>query len=371
MMIVKIEKPSNIKSAISTLKETSANLYGELKKTSRYSISVVAIQSSNKLSKLSATLDFGNNYIMNFSVMTRFRLFVSLLLFSLLISFGYLKSSAQTQDEDEINIESALVVLNAVVTDKNGKTVYGLKKSDFKIFEDGKEQALPTDFFEAQETPFAVVILLDSSGSMEERVSLARSAAISFLNGLRTDDNAAIYNFDSKVSLIQNFSNTSDISEKVFDVKANGMTVLNDAIYNAALELDKRPEKRRAIVVLSDGADTQSKYSSDKALKSALRANAVIYTVDMSSKNNIGSSRVQMIQNQAVLKNFANKSGGRFINTPGGFQLREAFQDIVQELGNQYTFGYQPADSKKDGKWHSIEVRVSRPNLKYQNARGL
>ena len=307
---------------------------------------------------------------MNFSGMIRFRLFISLLFFPLLFSFVCLQSSAQTQDDDEINIESTLVVINAVVTDKNGKTVYGLKKSDFKIFEDGKEQELPTDFFEAQETPFAVVILLDSSGSMEERVSLARAAAISFLDGLRTDDNVAIYHFDSKVSLIQNFSNTSDISEKVFEIKANGMTVLNDAIYNAALELEKRPEKRRAIVVLSDGADTKSKYSADKALKAALQANAVIYTVDMSSKNNFGSSRVQMILNQEVLKNFANKSGGRFINTPGGFQLREAFQDIVQELGNQYTFGYQPADSKKDGKWHSIEVRVSRPNLTIRTREG-
>jgi Ca-activated chloride channel family protein len=268
-------------------------------------------------------------------------------------------------DDEEITIESSLVVLNASVTDKNGKTVFGLKKSDFRVFEDGVEQEL--EFFEAQESPFAAVILIDTSGSMEQRISLARSAAINFLDGLRADDNVAIYNFDSKVSLIQDFSNSRDITEKIFDLKAYGMTVLNDAVYHAALELEKRPEKRRAIIVLSDGADNRSAHSASKALKAALKAHATIYTVDMSSIKTGGRERMQ---NQSVLKNFASKTGGRFISTPGGIELRSAFSSIVEELGNQYTFGYEPQNVKMDGKWHSIEVRVSRPNLNIRTREG-
>lgn len=262
-------------------------------------------------------------------------------------------------DDDEISVESNLVVINAVITDKSGKPVLGLKRSEFKVFEDGKEQEQTLDFWEAQETPFAVVILMDTSGSMEQRVSLARSAAINFLDGLRLSDNVAIYNFDSKVALVQDFSNSRDITEKAFDLKADGMTALNDAIFKAANELGNRAEKRRAIVVLSDGADNISKKSSSKALKAALDNNALIYTVDMSPMEMSGKARMQ---NQGVLKNFAEKTGGKFIATPGGSELRNAFQNIVEELGNQYTFGYEP-NVKKDGKWHSIEVRVSRPNL--------
>lgn len=273
--------------------------------------------------------------------------------------------SAQVTEEDAIIVESSIVVLNITVTDQNGKAVGGLKQPQFKVFEDGKEQTI--DFFAAEQTPFAAVVLLDTSGSMESQISLARSAAITFLNGLRVDDNAAIYNFDYKVSLVQDFSNSRDIVEKIFDLRANGMTVLNDAIYEAAQVLSKRPEKRRAIVVLSDGADTKSKYSADKALKAAIEANATIYTVDMSSDQMNARDRLQV---QTVLKNFAEKSGGKFIAAPGGMALRQAFSEIVQELGSQYTLTYMPTNNAKDGKWRSIEVRISKPNLTIRTRKG-
>ncbi len=284
----------------------------------------------------------------------------------LLLIFGCFSLSVFAQDEDEvINIESSVVILNAAISDNNGRTVSGLKQSQFKIFEDGKEQKI--DFFQSEETPFAAIILLDTSGSMEQHVSMARSAAINFLDGLRPDDVAAIYNFDSKVSLVQDFSNSRDISHRVFDLKADGYTVLNDAIYQAAQELGKRPEKRKAIIVLSDGADTRSGRSADKALKTALASNVTIYTVDMSAINTGGRERMQ---SQGALKNFAEKSGGYFVATPGGVAMRDAFKGIVEELGVQYTLGYQPSNTKKDGKWRAIEVRVARPNLNIRTRKG-
>ncbi|MDQ3087514.1 MAG: VWA domain-containing protein, partial [Acidobacteriota bacterium] len=264
-----------------------------------------------------------------------------------------------------INVESSIVVLNATITDPNGKPVTGLKQNQFKVFEDGIEQKV--DFYEAEKTPFAAVILMDTSGSMEGSVAMARSAAINFLDGLRADDVTAIYNFDSKVSLVQDFSNSRDIAEKVFNLKAAGMTVLNDAIYRAALELGKRDEKRKAIIVLSDGADTKSGRSADKALKTAIAANATIYTIDMSLTSTGDKSK---FLNQSALKNFAEKSGGKFIPTPGGVAMREAFKNIVEELGVQYTLGYQPSNTAKDGKWRAIELRVARPNLTIRTRKG-
>lgn len=276
-------------------------------------------------------------------------------------------AAARAQDDDEpIRVESSLVVLNATITDAKGKPFGGLKKEQFQIFEDGKEQKI--EFFETEKTPFAAVILLDTSGSMEERVSLARSAAIQFLDRLRVDDVTSIYNFDSKVSLVQDFSNSRDIRESIFDLKANGMTVLNDAIYKAAEELAKRAEKRRAIIVLSDGADTRSARSADKALKAALAANATIYTIDMSGAGPANAR--ERMQNQGVLKNFAEKSGGKFIATPGGLAMREAFKNIVEELGVQYTLGYQPTNAAKDGKWRAIEIRLDKTELTVRTRKG-
>lgn len=273
---------------------------------------------------------------------------------------------AQNDDDEPIRVESSLVVINATITDAKGKPVAGLKQNQFQVFEDGKEQEI--EFFQAEKTPFAAVILLDSSGSMEQRISLGRSAAIQFLDRLRTDDVTAIYNFDSKISLVQDFSNSRDIYEGIFDIKANGMTVLNDAIIKAAEELGKRSEKRRAIIVLSDGADTQSRHSADKALKAALAAGATIYTVDMSGINS-GNSRERM-QNQGILKNFAEKSGGKFIATPGGIAMREAFKNIVEELGIQYTLGYHPTNNTKDGKWREIELKSTKAGLNIRTRKG-
>lgn len=281
--------------------------------------------------------------------------------FSLLI---LLPVCVAAQDDDEIiNVESSIVVLNATIADANGKSVFGLKQNQFKVYEDGQEQAI--EFFEAEKTPFAAVILIDTSGSMEGSVSLARSAAINFLDGLRAEDVTAIYNFDSKVSLVQDFSDSRDIADSVYNLKADGMTALHDAIYKAAFELEKRAEKRRAIIVLSDGADTQSKRSADKAVKAAISVNATIYTIDMSLTESKGR-----LQSQGALKNFAEKTGGKFLATPGGVAMREAFKNIVGELGSQYTLSYQPTNAKKDGKWRAIEIRVAKPNLNIRTRKG-
>ena len=287
-----------------------------------------------------------------------------LILLLLTLSFENLTILAQA-DDDVISVDSSIVVLNASITDASGKAAGGLTQKLFHIVEDGVEQKIES--FYAEETPFAAVILLDTSGSMDERVSLARGAAIMFLERLRSADSAAIYNFSSKVDLVQDFSNSHDIRQQAFDLKADGMTVLNDAVYKAAAVLSKRPEKRRAIIVLSDGADTMSKNPESKALKAALAVNAMIFAVDMSAPDLNPGERAQ---NRRALTNFAEKSGGKYISTPGGIAMRDAFTRIVEELGTQYTLTYQPSNSKKDGKWHAIELRVSKPNLTVRTRKG-
>ncbi|HEY0658442.1 MAG TPA: VWA domain-containing protein, partial [Pyrinomonadaceae bacterium] len=124
------------------------------------------------------------------------------LILTAIFCFLFFSNVALSQDGDDeiIKIDTSLVLVNATITDTDGKPSTGLKRSQFKVFEDGKEQVI--SIFETQETPFAAVILLDTSGSMEQQVSLARSAAINFLDGLRADDTVAIYNFDTKVSLV-------------------------------------------------------------------------------------------------------------------------------------------------------------------------
>src|SRR5829696_1295557 len=272
------------------------------------------------------------------------------------------------QDDDVVRVNTNLVVLNVTVSDKAGQYVKGLKASDFKVFEDGVEiQPNAIASFSVQESPYAAVVLLDSSGSMEARFALARSAAIRFLDGLRPEDVAAVYRFDSKVERVQEFSGGRDLAPTAYTIRAKGMTTLNDAIVEASKTLADRTEIRKAIVVLSDGMDTFSKASSDKAVESALAIGASIYAVDMSSLEIAGSSRRQ---SAASLKGFAEKTGGRFIETPGGPALRDAFTGIANELGQQYTISYRPANTKRDGKWRALEVKVQREDLAVRTRKG-
>jgi Ca-activated chloride channel family protein len=296
------------------------------------------------------------------------RLFLTLLIL-LSLTFAQPSRAQQAQetddDDDVVRVNTELVILNVTVVDGAGKYVHGLRSTDFKLFEDGQQQTISS--FSSEETPFAAAVLLDTSGSMERRVTLARSAAIRFLDGLRTEDVAAVYHFDSKIEQVQEFSFSHDLADTAFGLKAKGLTVLNDAILRASQDLSGREEKRRAIVVLSDGGDTRSKASMDKALASALAANATIFTVDMSAPD---STPVERLKGASALRALAFKSGGRYIESPGGQALREAFASVVEELGNQYTITYRPTNKAHDGRYRTIELKLSRPDLIARTRKG-
>ena len=264
--------------------------------------------------------------------------------------------TALAQDDDVLRTNTDNVVLNVTVTNKSGQYVKGLKATDFKVYEDGVEvKPEMIASFSLQESPYAAVVLLDSSGSMEARFTLARAAAIRFLDGLRDEDVAAVYRFDSKVERVQDFSGGRDLAPVAYAIHAKGMTTLNDAIVEAAHALTDRPEHRKAIVILSDGMDTFSKASNDKAVESALAIGASIFAVDMSALEISGSMPQQ---GASSLKGFAEKTGGRFVATAGGPALRDAFAGIAEELGQQYTIAYRPSNRTRDGKWRALTVKL-------------
>ena len=272
-------------------------------------------------------------------------------------------AAAQDQADDVVRVTTDLVVLNVTVLDKDGKFVPGLKRTDFQIIEDGVEQKVGG--FTAEETPFAAAILLDISGSMETRLTLGRSAAIRFLEGLREEDVAAVYSFDNRVEQMQDFVPGRDLPARAYGLHTKMLTALNDAVLQAADDLGKRSEKRRAIVVLSDGGENSSRASSGKALDHALQAGATIYAVNMSET---GPKRDFV--GESILKNLAEKSGGLYVSSPGGQALRDSFAAIAEELGHQYTLVYRPLNRARDGKWRAVQIKLARPNVTVRTRKG-
>jgi Ca-activated chloride channel family protein len=269
--------------------------------------------------------------------------------------------------DDIISVETNLVVLNVTISDLKDRYVPDLKSADFRILEDGKQQELLSFSFE--ETPFAAAILLDASGSMQHKLTLGRAACANFIEGIREGDTFAIYTFSgTKVKKQQDFTEVRDVPDSVWDLEAKDETPLYDAIVQAADDLSNRSERRRAILIASDGADTKSRASLDQAVKKAIAANAMIYAIDMTDS---AVNNTNLRENGAeVLKSMAEKTGGRFFRSPGGAKLREAFANAVTELRNQYTLTYESSNDRLDGRWRAIEVRVARPQLNIRTKQG-
>src|SRR6185503_11635860 len=252
------------------------------------------------------------------------------------------KQDPRQREDEPLQLHSDLVVVNLIVTDSKGQYARGLSAGEFKILED--ETAQPIDSFLAEEGSFAAAILIDTSSSMDYKFGLVRAAAASFVDHIRENDQVAVYGFNDKIRLFQDFSDLRDISEYVWDAKAENNTRLYDCADEAITALEKRPEKRKAILLISDGWDTTShKASFDSVMKKSLARGITIYSIDLvedSLRQGSGQGVLGLRRGQSEMKEFAMQTVGRYLHTPQGDKLEEAFTGIVDELRNQYTLTY-------------------------------
>lgn len=299
----------------------------------------------------------------------------------LLLAFGVALAPARAQQQDPkqkpadqsgeqgetLSFDTNLIVVNVTVTDANERYVSGLKREDFSLFEDKSRQKILSLSYD--ENPFSVAILLDASLSMQNKLTLARAACASFVENLRVGDTFAIYGFSGvKVKTLQDFTDVHDVPDSVWEMKADGETPLYDAIAKAADGLGQRPERRRAILIVSDGADTKSRTSLDQAMRKAMAANISIYGVDLTDSAVYGTQARD--NGMEVMKEMTTKTGGRFFRSPGGGKLRDAFTNTVEELRHQYTLTYESSNDKFDGRWRAIDVRLAKPQLNVRARQG-
>jgi Ca-activated chloride channel family protein len=291
----------------------------------------------------------------------------------MLIALSITQHTAQKKDRDDtVRLHADLVVVTVTVTDPQGRYVHGLNSKDFIILEDGKPQQV--DGFFSQEAAFAAAILIDMSGSMEYKFGLVRGAAASFIEQIRDDDQVAVYGFNRKVRQIQDFTNVRTIADAVWDLEAKEETAMYDCLDEAVSALAKRPEKRRAALLISDGVDNAShKATFDSAVKKALASGVTIYTVDLIEDERLlgnSSEAVLLRRGRSELQELARQSGGSYIHSPHGDKLDEAFANIIDELRNQYTLTYYSTNDKRDGRWRALTVSVSRAGLAVRARRG-
>jgi Ca-activated chloride channel homolog len=257
-----------------------------------------------------------------------------------------------------------LVSLNVTVTDQSGRYVTDLDAPDFQVFEDGAQQQVT--FFNRANLPIALSILLDTSASMESKIETAQEAAIGFVRRLRPQDLAQVIDFDSRVQVIQGFTNgVADLEGAIRRTTPGGSTSLHNAIYIALKEL-KRVQtgstediRRQAIVVLSDGEDTSSLVSFDEVLDLAKRSETAIYAIGLRTP---GERTRGFTDAEFVLRQLTQQTGGRVFFTRQVSELASVYGQIADELSSQYMLGYTSRNPKRDGAWRRIVVRVAAPN---------
>lgn len=230
---------------------------------------------------------------------------------------------------------------------------------DFKIFENGKPMKILE--FNREERPLRMAIMIDTSGSMVERISAVHDAAGDFVKTLRPIDQALVIDFDDNVFLLQDLTDDAERLRKAIEsTQPLGATALYDAMHAAYRKVGPI-EGRKAIVLLSDGEDTASQFSQKRVMEEAKASNTLIYSIGLGGS--LGTAR-------NVLSDFAEFTGGRafFVKKPE--ELAAAYQRIADELGNQYFLSYSTSNQEWDGRWVKLKVESSRKDIDIRARRG-
>ncbi|MEP6703718.1 MAG: VWA domain-containing protein [Acidobacteriota bacterium] len=285
--------------------------------------------------------------------------------------------AAAPAGEDVVKVETSLITIPVSVFDRHGLYIPNLKKEDFRIFEDGKEQAI--EYFGTSEKPFTVILLLDTSPSTEYEIDEIRDAAKAFVDQLKPQDKVMVIEFDGNVHVLtESTGDRPAIYKAIKRADFGGGTSLYDAVSFSISKRLNAVTGRKAIVLFTDGVDTQSSKSNyDSTLALAEESDSLIFPIYYNTFENTransmdvwgpppaGTTAREYAVGKKYLEELAAYTGGRVFRpeaTPGG--LTAAFEGIAEELRRQYSIGYIPSEDGKAGQRKQIKVRVNRSNL--------
>jgi Ca-activated chloride channel homolog len=285
------------------------------------------------------------------------------LLFFLIVLPGFAlpqesRQSQPRQDKhDTIKIQIDLVVLHASVHDRKHIPVPGLGKEDFQIYEDGVLQQI--DFFNHEDIPVTVGLVIDNSGSMRPKRTGVIAAALAFARASNEQDQIFVVNFNENVSfsLPANTPFTDKTAQLEFalsKIAADGMTALYDAVAAALEHLKRGNRDKQVLIVISDGADNASRHNLARIMALAKHSEAIIYTIGL-------YDRADPDRTPGSLKQLAKATGGEAFFPESVKDVLPICERIARDIRNQYTLTYTPTNTRYDGKYRVINVMVGRP----------
>lgn len=277
-----------------------------------------------------------------------------LLVFLIFCSGLHLAGQDRKQQSTPLfKVDVETVFVKVAVSDPLNRYVTGLEKEHFRIFEDNIEQEII--HFDQQSAPISVGIIFDISGSMKDNANIkkAKSAIAKFLEYGNPEDEYLLITFNQKTKLVRDFSQqVSTLQNDIVFQKPGGNTSLYDAVYMGLSYVMEGTNEKKALILITDGQDNSSRYSSKEVREFAKESSVQIYSIGQLGELGYGMS---------IIRELVNITGGRAF-FPNNFNELDYYIDLIHaELRNQYVLGYRPTNQNHDGKWRRIKVQLNAP----------
>jgi VWFA-related protein len=267
---------------------------------------------------------------------------------------------AEAVPKANIRVDSTLVLIPVTVTDPMNRFVTGLEKENFKIFEDHKEQDLSQ--FSSEDAPLSVGVVFDCSGSMGSKLDKSRQAVAQFFKTANPEDEFFLVEFHDSAELVQPFTTSlEEIQNRLTFTQSKGRTALLDAIYLALHEAKKARNTRKALLVISDGGDNNSRYTEGEIKNLVKEADTQIYAIGIYEPIGARSRTAEELAGPGLLTDIAEQTGGRQYAVENLNELPDIASKIGVELRNQYILGYSPQNREHDGKYRRVQVKLIQP----------
>ena len=259
--------------------------------------------------------------------------------------------------DDNISINSDLVTVTVTVTDTYGRFVSGLERGAFSVTDDKVPQEIT--FFSDEDAPVSLGIVFDVSGSLSgDKINRAREALARFVETSHERDEYFLVGFNDRAQLLLDRTRNSDaLLSKLTFVQTKGQTALYDACYLGVEKVMRGAHRKRAIILISDGQDNNSRYTFTEVRRLLKESDVIIYSVGILDQGANSDS----MAGEAILTELSSVSGGKYFPVQTNAEMNDIFERIALELRHQYSLSYRPSNFTPDGKWHRLKVKVTPP----------
>ena len=259
-----------------------------------------------------------------------------------------------------IRVDSTLVLIPVTVTDPLNRFVTGLDKDNFRVFEDKQEQKLLQ--FSSEDAPLSVGVVFDASGSMGNKLLKSREAVAQFLKTANPEDEFFLAQFNDRAEMVVPFTHDlAEVQNHLAFTQSKGKTALLDAVYLALHEMKKARNPRKAVLIISDGGDNNSRYTENEIKNLVREADVQLYAIGIYEQIGSRARTAEELAGPGLLTELAEQTGGRQYAVENLNELPDIAAKIGIELRNQYILGYSPANQDRNGKYRKVQVKLVQP----------